>query len=45
LFSDFSRNRVLTDGEIHADGRHGLEDMKIIRAIHEAAESGDVVEL
>ncbi|MFC6823591.1 D-xylose 1-dehydrogenase Gfo6 [Halopelagius fulvigenes] len=42
---DYFANRVLTDGEIYADGRHGLTDMRIIRALHEAAESGDVVEL
>ncbi|MBX0295689.1 D-xylose 1-dehydrogenase Gfo6 [Haloarcula nitratireducens] len=41
---DFFADRVLTDGEIVADGRHGLQDMRIIRAVHEAAESGDVVE-
>ncbi|WP_254272522.1 D-xylose 1-dehydrogenase Gfo6 [Haloarcula marina] len=42
---DFFADRVLTDGEIVADGRHGLQDMRTIRAIHRAAESGDVVEL
>ncbi len=42
---DYFADRVLTGGEIHADGQHGLTDMRIIRAIHEAAESGDVVEL
>ncbi|MBV0925379.1 Gfo/Idh/MocA family oxidoreductase [Halomicroarcula limicola] len=42
---DYFADRVLTDGEIVADGRHGLQDMRIIRAVHEAAESGDVVEL
>jgi xylose dehydrogenase (NAD/NADP) len=35
----------LTDAEIVPDGRHGLQDMRIIRAIHEAAETGDVIEL
>jgi len=42
---DYFADRVLTDGEIGPDGRHGLQDMRIIRAIHEAAESGDIVEL
>ena len=42
---DYFADRVLTGGDIHADGRHGLTDMRVIEAIHEAAESGDVVEL
>ncbi|MGB9933865.1 D-xylose 1-dehydrogenase Gfo6 [Haloarcula amylolytica] len=42
---DYFADRVLTGAEIAPDGRHGLQDMRIIRAIHEAAESGDVVEL
>ncbi|MDS0222840.1 Gfo/Idh/MocA family oxidoreductase [Haloarcula sp. S1AR25-5A] len=42
---DYFADRVLTDGEIFPDGRHGLQDMRIIRAIHEAAESNDIVEL
>lgn len=42
---DYFADRVLTGGDIDADGRHGLEDMRIIRAIHRAAERGDVVEL
>lgn len=42
---DYFADRVLTGGDIHADGRHGFTDMRIIRAIHEAAERGDIVEL
>ncbi|WP_135303936.1 D-xylose 1-dehydrogenase Gfo6 [Haloarcula amylovorans] len=42
---DYFADRVLTDGEFVADGHHGLQDMRIIRAIHQAAESGDVIEL
>lgn len=42
---DYFADRVLTDAEIVPDGRHGLQDMRIIRAIHEAAETGDVIEL
>jgi xylose dehydrogenase (NAD/NADP) len=42
---DYFADRVLSGEDIYADGRHGLTDMRIIRAIHEAADSGDVVEL
>lgn len=42
---DYFADRVLTDGDIYGDGRHGLQDMRIIEAIHESAESGNVVEL
>ncbi|MFC7076877.1 D-xylose 1-dehydrogenase Gfo6 [Haloarcula halophila] len=42
---DYFADRVLTGGEIVADGRHGLEDMRIIRAIHEAADTGEIVTL
>ncbi|MDS0278673.1 Gfo/Idh/MocA family oxidoreductase [Halomicroarcula sp. S1AR25-4] len=42
---DFFADRVLTGEPVVADGRHGLQDMRIVRAIHQAAESGDVVEL
>jgi xylose dehydrogenase (NAD/NADP) len=42
---DFFADRLLTDGDIPADGRHGLQDMRIIRAVHQAADSGDVVTL
>jgi len=42
---DYFADRVLSEKEIYADGRHGLQDMRIIRALHEAADSGDVVEL
>jgi len=42
---DYFADRVLSGNEIYADGRHGLEDMRIIRAMHEAAETGEVVEL
>lgn len=36
---DYFADRVLTDEEIFADGRHGLEDMRLIESIHEAAAS------
>lgn len=42
---DYFADRVLTDGEIYPDGRHGLWDMRVIRAIHEAGESGERVVL
>ncbi|MDR9431982.1 MAG: D-xylose 1-dehydrogenase Gfo6 [Natronomonas sp.] len=42
---DYFADRVLTDTPVHADGRHGLTDMRVIEAIHRSAESGDVVEL
>lgn len=40
---DYFANRVLTGGEITPDGEFGLADLRTIRAIHEAAESGETV--
>lgn len=42
---DYFADRVLTGAEIHADGRHGLRDMEIIEAIHEAAETNEEIAL
>ena len=42
---DYFADRVLTGGEIYADGRHGLADMRIIEAIHRAADEGEPVDL
>ncbi|EMA59664.1 D-xylose 1-dehydrogenase Gfo6 [Halorubrum lipolyticum] len=42
---DYFADRVLTDGDIYPDGRHGLRDMRIVRAIHEAGESGERVDI
>jgi xylose dehydrogenase (NAD/NADP) len=42
---DYFADRVLTDGEIYPDGRHGLQDMRIIRAVHQSAERDETVEL
>ncbi|MDX1747531.1 MAG: gfo/Idh/MocA family oxidoreductase, partial [Halobacteriales archaeon] len=42
---DYFADRVLTGAEIYPDGRHGLADMRIVRAIHEAGETGERVEL
>lgn len=38
-------NRVLTGAPIEADGTHGLIDLYTIKAIHEAAETGERVEI
>lgn len=37
---DYFADRVLTGSEIYPDGRHGLTDMRVVRAIHEASETG-----
>ncbi|CQR53057.1 MULTISPECIES: D-xylose 1-dehydrogenase Gfo6 [Haloferax] len=42
---DYFSDRILSDTPVYADGRHGLEDMRIISAIHEAARTNEVVEL
>ena len=42
---DYFADRLLTGSTIHADGEHGLVDMRTIRAIHEAADSGEVVDV
>ncbi|EMA09834.1 xylose dehydrogenase (NAD/NADP) [Haloarcula vallismortis] len=42
---DYFADRVLTGADIVPDGRHGLQDMRVIRAIHQAAENGEIVEL
>jgi xylose dehydrogenase (NAD/NADP) len=42
---DYFADRVLTDADIYPDGRHGLEDLRIIRAVHESAENDETVEL
>ena len=42
---DYFADRVLSGGDIYADGRYGLQDIHIIRAIHEADETDDTVEL
>lgn len=40
---EYFSDRVLSGNEIFPDGHHGLEDMRIIRAIHEASDSGNRV--
>jgi len=42
---DYFADRLLGDGEIYPDGEHGLVDMRVIEAVHEAADSGEPVEL
>jgi xylose dehydrogenase (NAD/NADP) len=42
---DYFADHVLTEGDIYADGYHGLQDMRIIRAVYQAANSSDIVEL
>jgi xylose dehydrogenase (NAD/NADP) len=42
---DYFADRVLDDNEIFGDGRHGLQDMRIIRAIHKAAKTDEAVKL
>ncbi|WP_128906080.1 D-xylose 1-dehydrogenase Gfo6 [Halorubrum amylolyticum] len=42
---DYFADRLLGDGEIYPDGRHGLRDMAIIEAVHESAETGEEVDI
>jgi len=40
---EYFAQRVLADEPLYADGQHGLVDLKAVAAIHEAAESGETV--
>ncbi|OVE84681.1 D-xylose 1-dehydrogenase Gfo6 [Natronolimnobius baerhuensis] len=42
---DYFADRVLNDGEILPDGRHGLADLRTIKGIHEAADRDERVDL
>lgn len=42
---DYFADRVLTNSDIHTDGAHGLQDMRIIRAIHEASKYNEMIEI
>ncbi len=42
---DYFADRVLTGEPIEPDGQHALVDMRTIRAIHEAAETGELVSI
>lgn len=44
VFAYFT-NRLLTNQPIHPDGQHGLVDLRTIKALHEAAATGQPVEL
>ena len=40
---DYFANRLLAGGDVYADGRHGLLDMRTIDAIHDAADRGETI--
>ncbi|NHN49462.1 Gfo/Idh/MocA family oxidoreductase [Halostella sp. JP-L12] len=42
---DYFADRVLTGADVYPDGRHGLQDMRIIEALHESAEREEPVDL
>ena len=42
---DYFADRVLSGDEIYADGEHGLVDMQVLAAVHEAADTGETVAL
>ncbi|QLK26348.1 Gfo/Idh/MocA family oxidoreductase [Natrinema zhouii] len=42
---DYFADRLLGDGDLYPDGRHGLRDMRIIEALHDSAERGEPVDL
>jgi len=42
---DYFADRLLSGNEIHPDGEHGLYDLRVIEAIHEAAETEATVEI
>ncbi len=42
---DYFADRLLTGGSVGPDGRQGLHDLRTIRAIHEAAEGDEAVEI
>ncbi|MFC6767008.1 D-xylose 1-dehydrogenase Gfo6 [Natrinema soli] len=42
---DYFADRLLGDGDLYPDGRHGLRDMRIIEALHDSAERGEPVAL
>jgi len=37
---DYFADCLLGDGDLYPDGRHGLQDMRIIEALHDSAERG-----
>ncbi|MUW13387.1 gfo/Idh/MocA family oxidoreductase [Halorubrum sp. CBA1125] len=42
---DYFADRLLGNETIYPDGRHGLQDMRIIEAVHESAERGESVDI
>jgi len=42
---DYFADCLLGDGDLYPDGRHGLQDMRIIEALHDSAERGEPVAL
>jgi len=42
---EYFAQRVLAGEPVYADGEHGLLDMKAVAAIHEAADSGETVDI
>ena len=40
---DYFADRILSGADIYPDGSHGLSDLETIRAIHQAAETGETV--
>lgn len=42
---DYFADHILTGGDLYPDGQHGLQDMRIIEAIYEAAAREEPVEL
>lgn len=42
---DYFADHVLSGRDVFADGRHGLQDMRIIQAVYEAASTGDMIDI
>jgi len=42
---EYFAQQVLAEEPLHADGEHGLLDMKAVAAIHQAAKSGETVDV
>ena len=42
---DYFADRLLTDAPVDPDGEHGLVDLQVVEAIHEATETGGTVDV
>ncbi|MCD2201454.1 Gfo/Idh/MocA family oxidoreductase [Halobacterium sp. KA-4] len=42
---DYFADRVLSSEPVYADGEHGLYDMRVLKALHESADTGRTVDL